>query len=91
MTTLELSNKLALNLINFVLRRKVSKKVVEKPQPVTYETYNEYKGDVMDYDGMGNYGRFPCKPSNYLCEFKLHHFITNNNLFNCCRCLLHTL
>ena len=24
------------------------------------ETFNEYKGDVMDYDGMGNYGRFPC-------------------------------
>lgn len=61
MTTFELSNKLALNLINFVLRRKVTKKVKEKPQPITYETYNEYKGDVMDYDGMGNYGRFPCE------------------------------
>ena len=23
--------------------------------------FNEYKGDVMDYDGMGNYGRFPCQ------------------------------
>lgn len=30
------------------------------PVSVNYETVNEIKGDVMDYDGMGNYGRFPC-------------------------------
>lgn len=61
MSSLELPNKLAITILNFVLRRRNKKKVEEQPQPVTYETYNEYKGDVMDYDGMGNYGRFPCE------------------------------
>lgn len=61
MSSLELPNKIAITILNFVLRRRNIKKVEEQPQPVTYETYNEYKGDVMDYDGMGNYGRFPCQ------------------------------
>ena len=61
MTSLELPNKLAITILNFILRRRNNKKVEEQSQPVTYETYNEYKGDVMDYDGMGNYGRFPCQ------------------------------
>ena len=61
MTSLELPNKLAITILNFILRRRNNKKVEEQPQPVTLETYNEYKGDVMDYDGMGNYGRFPCQ------------------------------
>ena len=61
MTSLELPNKLAITILNFILRRRNNKKVEEQPQPVTYETLNEYDGDVMDYDGMGNYGRFPCQ------------------------------
>jgi hypothetical protein len=61
MTSLELPNRLAITILNFILRRRNNKKVKEQPQPMTHETYNEYKGDVMDYDGMGNYGRFPCQ------------------------------
>ena len=44
----------------FEVHRKSPKKQKEQPKPIAHETYNEYKGDVMDYDGMGNYGRFPC-------------------------------
>lgn len=60
MIPLEIPNKLAIKLVNFLLRKK-TKKVVKVKQPSTYETYNEYTGDVMDYDGMGNYSRFPCE------------------------------
>lgn len=60
MIPLEIPNKIAIKLVNFLLRKK-TKKVVKTEQPITYETYNEYTGDVMDYDGMGNYGRFPCE------------------------------
>ena len=61
MITIELSNKLAVRLIDFVFRRQKAKKVEQVEKPISYETYNEYTGDVMDYDGMGNYGRFPCE------------------------------
>ena len=44
----------------FLKRKSKSKQSAEEPTVKNYETFNEYKGDVMDYDGMGNYGRFPC-------------------------------
>ena len=44
----------------FLKRKSKSKQSVEESTVKNYETFNEYKGDVMDYDGMGNYGRFPC-------------------------------
>ena len=60
MTNLSLINELALRLLTrFITRKPKSTKKVE-PTSVNYETINEIKGDVMDYDGMGNYGRFPC-------------------------------
>tara|TARA_E500000081_G_C5956761_1_gene271840 strand:+ start:317 stop:508 length:192 start_codon:yes stop_codon:yes gene_type:complete len=60
MTNLSLINELALRLLSrFIGRKSKSAKSVE-PAPVNYETINEIKGDMMDYDGMGNYGRFPC-------------------------------
>ena len=59
MYSLELSSSLSTKLIKFFVRRKAKKKTKQQ-KPITYETFNEYKGDVMDYDGMGNYGRFPC-------------------------------
>jgi hypothetical protein len=55
----ELSINLTTKLLNFI-GRKSPKKQKEQPKPITHETLNEYTGDVMDYDGMGNYGRFPC-------------------------------
>jgi len=60
MIHIELSNKIAIKLVDFILRKK-TKAVKKEVKPITYETYNEYKGDVMDYDGMGNYSRFPCE------------------------------
>jgi len=60
MIHIELSNKIAIKIIDFILRKK-TKAVNEEVKPITYETYNEYTGDVMDYDGMGNYSRFPCE------------------------------
>jgi hypothetical protein len=59
MYSFELSINLTTKLLS-ILGRKSPKKQKEQPKPITHETYNEYKGDVMDYDGMGNYGRFPC-------------------------------
>ena len=60
MTNLSLINELALRLLSrFISRKSKSAKSVE-PVSVNYETINEIKGDMMDYDGMGNYGRFPC-------------------------------
>ena len=60
MTNLHLLNELAVRLLaRFINRNSESAKPVE-PVPVNYETINEIKGDMMDYDGMGNYGRFPC-------------------------------
>lgn len=59
MYSFELSSSLSTKLIKFFVRRKAKKKTKQQ-KPITYETFNEYKGDVMDYDGMGNYGRFPC-------------------------------
>ena len=44
----------------FLKRKPKSKQSVEEPVVKNYETFNEYKGDAMDYDGIGNYGRFPC-------------------------------
>ena len=46
-------------LARFINRKLQSAKPVE-PVSVSHETINEIKGDMMDYDGMGNYGRFPC-------------------------------
>ena len=61
MTNLSLINELALRLLSrFISRKSKSAKSVE-PVSVNYETINEIKGDMMDYDGMGNYGRFPQK------------------------------
>ena len=60
MYSFELSINLTTKLLNLISRKKSPKKQKEQPKPITHETYNEYKGDVMDYDGMGNYGRFPC-------------------------------
>jgi hypothetical protein len=60
MTNLHLVNELAIKVFaRFISRKSESAKPVE-PVSVNYETINEIKGDVMDYDGMGNYGRFPC-------------------------------
>jgi hypothetical protein len=59
MYSFELSINLTTKLLN-IFGRKSPKKQKEQPKPITHETLNEYKGDVMDYDGMGNYGRFPC-------------------------------
>ena len=58
MYSFELSIHLTTKLLN-ILCRKSPKKQKEQPKPITLETLNEYKGDFMDYDGMGNYGRFP--------------------------------
>ena len=61
MTILGLTQSLAIRTIATLINRKVkSEKSVENKPAHTYETFNEIKGDVMDYDGMGNYGRFPC-------------------------------
>lgn len=61
MTILGLTQSLAIRTIATLINRKVkSEKSVETKPVYTYETFNEIKGDVMDYDGMGNYGRFPC-------------------------------
>tara|TARA_B100001093_G_scaffold506401_1_gene565242 strand:- start:2302 stop:2496 length:195 start_codon:yes stop_codon:yes gene_type:complete len=61
MTILGLTQSLAIRTIATLINRKVkSEKSVESKPVHTYETFNEIKGDVMDYDGMGNYGRFPC-------------------------------
>ena len=60
MTNLHLVNAFAMRVLaRFINRKSQSAKPVE-PVSVNYETINEIKGDVMDYDGMGNYGRFPC-------------------------------
>ena len=60
MTNLHLVNAFAMRVLaRFINRKSQSSKPVE-PVSVNYETINEIKGDVMDYDGMGNYGRFPC-------------------------------
>lgn len=62
MTSFEISNKIAINIINFLLRKnEANVKTEEEPKITNHETYNEYDGDIMDYDGMGNYGRFPCE------------------------------
>jgi hypothetical protein len=62
MTSFEISNKIAISIINFILRKKeANTKIEKKSESITYETYNEYDGDIMDYDGMGNYSRFPCE------------------------------
>lgn len=61
MTILGLTQSLAIRTIATLINRKVkSEKSVEVEPVHTYETFNEIKGDTMDYDGMGNYGRFPC-------------------------------
>ena len=61
MTTLNVPYELAIRAISSILKRKSKSKQSPEITPVkNYETFNEYKGDVMDYDGMGNYGRFPC-------------------------------
>ena len=60
MTNLSLLNELAMRVLaRFINRKSQSAKPVE-PVSVSHETINEIKGDMMDYDGMGNYGRFPC-------------------------------
>ena len=61
MTTINLPYEMAIRAISRFLKRKSeSKQSVEEPTVKNYETINEIKGDMMDYDGMGNYGRFPC-------------------------------
>jgi len=61
MTNLHLINTFALRVFSrFLYKKSKSEKKVEQPVSVNYETINEIKGDIMDYDGMGNYGRFPC-------------------------------
>lgn len=59
MTNLLLINTFAMQVIARFINRKSQPQQVD-PVSVNYETVNEIKGDVMDYDGMGNYGRFPC-------------------------------
>jgi len=62
MTTINVPYEMAIRAISRFLKRKSkSKQSVEESTVKNYETFNEYKGDVMDYDGMGNYGRFPCE------------------------------
>jgi hypothetical protein len=62
MTTLTVSHSFAIRILaRFLGKKPKSKQSVEEPTVKNYETFNEYKGDVMDYDGMGNYGRFPCE------------------------------
>jgi len=61
MTTLSLPHTFAIRILSRILSRKSkSTKSVKIVSAKNYETFNEIKGDVMDYDGMGNYGRFPC-------------------------------
>ena len=61
MTNLSSINTLALRVLSRLFSRKSeSAKPVETTPVNNYETINEIKGDIMDYDGMGNYGRFPC-------------------------------
>tara|TARA_B110000444_G_C18840932_1_gene598904 strand:- start:1718 stop:1909 length:192 start_codon:yes stop_codon:yes gene_type:complete len=61
MPNLSLINTLALRVLSrFINRKPESAKSVKTVSVKNYETFNEIKGDVMDYDGMGNYGRFPC-------------------------------
>ena len=62
MTTLSLPHTFAIRILSRLLSRKSkSTKSVKIVSAKNYETFNEIKGDVMDYDGMGNYGRFPCE------------------------------
>ena len=61
MITINVPYEMAIHAISRFLKRKSKpKQSVEEPIVKNYETFNEYKGDIMDYDGMGNYGRFPC-------------------------------
>ena len=60
MTNLSLLNELAVRLLARLITRKSKPAKSVEPVSVNYETINEIKGDMMDYDGMGNYGRFPC-------------------------------
>ena len=58
MYSFELSQSLARAIVSHLVNRKnklkvkVSKKEIKKPDTAP---------DYIDYDGMGNYGRFPCK------------------------------
>jgi len=60
MTNLSLINTLALRVLSRFISRKSESAKSAEPVSVNHETINEIKGDMMDYDGMGNYGRFPC-------------------------------
>ena len=59
MTNLLLINTLAMQVLARFINRKSQPQQGDRVS-VNYETVNEIKGDAMDYDGMGNYGRFPC-------------------------------
>ncbi len=57
MYSFELSIHLTTKLLHLIGFKSLKK---QKKQPrLTHKTLNEFKSDVMDYDGMGNYGRFP--------------------------------
>ena len=60
MTNLLLLNTVAIKAVARLIRKKSKSSKQVKPVSDSHETFNKIKGDVMDYDGMGNYGRFPC-------------------------------
>jgi len=60
MTNLHLVNAFAMRVLARFINRKSQSAKSAEPVSVNHETINEIKGDMMDYDGMGNYGRFPC-------------------------------
>tara|TARA_B100000212_G_C27371657_1_gene532860 strand:+ start:2212 stop:2367 length:156 start_codon:yes stop_codon:yes gene_type:complete len=47
-------------MIKYILKFFTTKKVKSnKPNKTSHVYINEYMGDFADYDGMGNWGRFP--------------------------------
>ena len=47
-------------MIKYILKLFTTKKVkASSPNKTSHVYINEYMGDFADYDGMGNWGRFP--------------------------------
>jgi len=56
MYSYEVTNSLGVYFASILLKRKSKKKV-----KVKQNIKEKNRSDFIDYDGMGNYGRFPCK------------------------------
>ena len=52
-----------MKIIKKILNKIFKPKVFSVNENVVPKIIKENLGDVMDYDGMGNYGRFPAKKS----------------------------